>query len=776
MREGSRAARSALRRRASAALRWGLLAALAACAPDAPRGNYVHFQHLALAREVIVGAASGEALAAARRMLPRLQAELGPTKQVTAVPLEQAHTGARRVRLLLGRADDPELRPALDALGFVAQGAGSLALGQEVFGARGGALVATLDDPSQRGTPLTIFVALGADDAAFIDLDVARELRPTWQPGWQVYVDRGWRVAEGHLGPDGRAVLDSSSQRENQQEPSSSLAEIEGLRAPMRQRALSALDAAVEFDGTEPAIRTYTDAADLARSVRAWKLYHCAPRAGAIDLVSASGLPLDAEAALAEFYARRALGEPAEAWLVDGVARHAAQAWWGKELGTWCAHLQRAGIVPEIEEIVAPAPRVTPHAIAPLRGLLLDVLLETRGSQHVRKLWREGGLIVDEALRQAFAARLQELARRHGGELDLEARGHRARMFARPFRKGIALIPALHRSDPLESGMGSRAGAAALQRMASHGADSVSLEVAAFLERPWSGSALESQPWPPAQVADLEIAAACAAARANQLGVLLDPSLWLAPGATLAGATLVHTPNEWRLFFEAHRRFLEHYALLAELCGAELLSLGSELGNAAMTSRERGDPRWSDAHYEWKRGRWEAEIRTVRKAFSGGLTYAARWDEALDSFSFWKDLDFIGLDLFAPLVADRQDAQAPQLDVLTTRLWSSLTLAEVDAAAFGKRLLVLEVGFPSAHDSWRRPARPEGPADDLAQGLFYAALGIQVKAQRAGRGDLAGLYAWCWSADEDGGASWERGYTLQGKRSEAALERAFSEP
>src|SRR5204863_3160233 len=136
--------------------------------------------------------------------------------------------------------------------------------------------------------------------------------------------------------------------------------------------------------------------------------------------------------------------------LVDAIARHAAQAWWGKDLGSWCAHLQRAGIVPEIEEIIAPAPRVTPHAVAPLRGLLLGVLLDLRGSQRVRKLWREGGLVVDEPLRQAFAARLQELAAKHAGELDLEARGHRARMFARPFRKGIALIPALHRADPLD--------------------------------------------------------------------------------------------------------------------------------------------------------------------------------------------------------------------------------------------------------------------------------------------------------------------------------------
>jgi hypothetical protein len=747
--------------------------ALAACSPAAPKGTYEHFQNLALASEVVVGASSGAALVAAERLAPRLQAELGPEKRVVVVPLEQAHAGADCVRMLLGRPDSPELQRALASLGFVARGSGQLALGEEAFGASGGALVATLDDPDRRGAPLTILVALGEGDAAFTDLDVARDLRPAWQLGWQVYVARHWRMAEGHLDSRGRAVLDPASiDRQVQQEASDPRTGMDDVR----ERALASLGAASEFDGSEPIVRSHPDAASLARLLRAWRLYHCAPRSGVLDVLTMEGLPDDSRAALAEYYARRAAGEPADAWMIDGVARHAAQSWWGRDLGTWCAHLERAGIVPTLDEIVSPAPRATPHAIVPLRGLLLGVLLETRGPQEVRRLWREGGIALDESLRQAFAARLAELAARHADTLDAEARARRARALARPFRKGVALIPALQREDPLDSGFGSAAGAAALARMAQLGADAVSLELAAFVERPWGRFALEPQAWPPAQVSDVELAAACATARAHGLDVLLDPSLWLAPGATLAGATLVHTANEWRLFFEEHLRFLEHYALLGELCGAEILSLGSELGNAAVTSRERGDPRWDESHYGWKRARWEAAIRTVRGAFGGGLTYAARWNERLDSFAFWSELDFIGLELFAPLAPERPGGEPPQFDAIATRLWSALTLAEADAAALGKPLLVLEIGFPSAHESWSRPGRPAGAADDLAQGLFFSALATQVQAQLSGRGDLAGLYVWCWSADEDGGASWERGYTLQGKRSEAALGRAFREP
>jgi hypothetical protein len=759
------------------------LAALAACAPEQADGTYAHFQHLELAHVVVVGAAPGAASEAAQRLLPRLQAELGPQKHVRVVPLDQAHAGEERVRMLIGYADSPELQPALTALGFAPRGKACVALGDVVFGESGGALVATLDDPDQRGAPLTILAALGADDAAFADLDVARELRPTWQRGWQVYAVRKWLCAEGPLDASGRAVADPGAVERLQALTSELREEVPGSdqladaeRSEVRERALSALDAVAEFDGTEPAVRRHADAASLARLIRSWSTYHCAPRSGTLDLASVPGLEADVTAAYAEYYTRRAAGEPAEAWMIDGVARHVARTWWDRPLDAWCAHLQRAGLVPALEQIVAPAARISPHRIVPLRGLLLDVLLELRGNKEVRRLWREGGFAVDEELRAAFDARLRGLAERYGPQLEADARARRARVLARPFRRGVDLVPALERVDPIDSGFGSAGGARALARLDAIGADAVSLELAAFLERPWGRAALEPQSWPPAQVADLELAVACARAREHGLDVLLDPSLWLAPGATLAGATLVHTPNEWRLFFDEHRRFLEHYALVAELCGVEILSLGSELGSAAMTSREHGDPRWDEAHYAWKLARWQSEIQSARAAFSGGLTYGARWDESLDGFSFWKQLDFIGLELFAPLASESTEAITPQFNSIATRLWSSLTMAEVNAAAIGKRLLVLEVGFPSSRDAWSRPGRPAGPADELAQALFVAALGTQVQAQSSGLGKLAGLYVWCWSADEDGGAAWKRGYTLQGKRSEPALQRAFREP
>ena len=71
------------------------------------------------------------------------------------------------------------------------------------------ALVATLPDPRHGDVPLTVFVALEEHDPtgwAHVDLDIARELRPTWRTGWQVFDGTGLVVAQGALDTDGREM------------------------------------------------------------------------------------------------------------------------------------------------------------------------------------------------------------------------------------------------------------------------------------------------------------------------------------------------------------------------------------------------------------------------------------------------------------------------------------------------------------------------------------------------------------------------------------------
>jgi hypothetical protein len=769
-------------RLASALLVVGLLA----CAPDGADGEYALFEHLELAEELVIGADEGWAREAAERMAPRLEAELG--LRVRVRPSDEAAAGARRVRILLGYPDTPALQPALRRLGVEVGRPAKVRLAGRGYGDHdGGALVATLRDPGHDDAPLTIFVALEGHDPtgwAHVDLDVARELRPTWRTGWQVWDGTGLLIAQGRLDLQGRAVPDETPEPDvplarrlaDQLADDPDLADLEVDLAAARQAVVELLGPSPTLEGFEPLVRVHRRPEDLALATRAWRPYRCAPASGVVDLVVAPGLFVDARAAFAELLARRGAREAREAWMVDALTRHVARRWWGRDLEEWCAHLQRAGLVPELEPLVSPDPDLSPHVVEPLRGLLLEVLLAERGPAEVRRLWREGGLVLDPRLRAAFDARLAQLEALHRQPQQAQRTLRRTQVLARPFRRGVALVPAHERSDPLDSGLGSEPGRRGLQRITELGADAVSLDVASFVHRPWGAHALELRARPAATVDDLELAAACASAREHDLAVLLKPELWLAAVSTLADEELVHTSGQWRLLFEAFERRLEHYALLAELARAELVSIGSDLRNAtAPPAASAGSP-WPPEHFEWRRRRWDEALARARAAFTGGLTYTVRWDRPLDDPGFWDALDFVGVALYPPVERSSQASAPPPLDEVTRALASSLRRLETTAAALGKRLLVVELGFPSTRDAWDDPTLPLGPADERAQALFVSAVSALRHGWERRQSAVAGLYVWCWSAEPGGGPAWERGYSIQGKQAELALQRAFREP
>jgi len=58
-------------------------------------------------------------------------------------------------------------------------------------------------------------------------------------------------------------------------------------------------------------------------------------------------------------------------------------------------------------------------------------------------------------------------------------------------------------------------------------------------------------------------------------------------------------------------------------------------------------------HVDLDNGQWRETINKVKKVFFGKLIYAASWDEAF-KISFWRELDFVGID-FCFLVTSRND-------------------------------------------------------------------------------------------------------------------------
>lgn len=217
-------------------------------------------------------------------------------------------------------------------------------------------------------------------------------------------------------------------------------------------------------------------------------------------------------------------------------------------------------------------------------------------------------------------------------------------------------------------------------------------------------------------------------------------------------------PGRWRgtvrparrgAWWAAYRRFVLHYAALADDVGAELFSVGSELG-----SMERDE------------AEWRALVAAVRGRFRGALVYSANWDH-FPHVRFWDALDYVGLNGYHP-ITDRDDASLVELSAAWRLIRDKLLvwLAFVD-----RPLLFTEVGYPSIDGGARRPYHHGsiGPVDLEEQRRAYVAFCDAWREQPG----VAGAFFWIWSGE--GGPSDNR-YTPRGKPAEQALRACFRGP
>jgi hypothetical protein len=749
-----------------------LLGAASGCggSADSPQQrDYALFRELELAREVVIGAEAGWARDAALRLAPRLALQLG--RPVRVVDLEAARPGARRVRMLIASPQSPALAGVLAALGERAEVLRDFGRTSDPLGA---ALLATLPDPLRPTAPLSVCLAQTGSELVDPgrDLDLAAVLAPTWRCGWRLF--SGTRRSASSDG-DGA----SAAQRPAALPLSEWIAADPSLQ-PLADAAAAAAASVEAVFGTPPAgspelrLRLWSEPEDLARDAGGFARWVCRPASGVLDLVRTPDFQ-DARAAFVEQYARMAWGDPAQEWLVEGLSVYSAGTWWGSDLERWCARLKRGGLGLAAEELLAPYSRASQHQRGPLRGLLFAVLAE-RGPEGLKRAWVRGNLVIDDALRFAFAQRQSELAELHGSELDAERRLARRRVQARPFRHGVNLVATCDASRTDVAGFGTRAAGRSLARLAELGADAVAFDWALAVEPAWGRSCFERREPPGAGADDLALAASARAAQALELDVLLKPHLWVSDSGTYAGWNWVHSTEEWQHYFDEQRRSAVHYGLFGELIGAEILCLGAEQISASITRSDNRDLSWGPAHFAWKHERWNELIATARAAFDGGLTYAAHWAGEREGIAFWGELDFVGLDLYAPLAP--QKAQGPgdlDLHSVTTSLWLSLIRGQASAAVFGKRLLITEVGFPSAGGDWSQPEVPRGSADETKRALLIYSLSRVLKHWAENPEALGGLFVWNYSIDPTGPGA-KANYSVHGDRGAPPLQRVLQLP
>jgi len=179
-------------------------------------------------------------------------------------------------------------------------------------------------------------------------------------------------------------------------------------------------------------------------------------------------------------------------------------------------------------------------------------------------------------------------------------------------------------------------------------------------------------------------------------------------------------PPNWDVWWRAYRRFILHYAALAEQGRAEMFCVGSELVTT-----------------EGMRDRWRNLVQRVRKVYSGRLVYSANWDH-YEPVSFWDLVDVIGLTAYYQIAKTKNAAEPEML-----ASWAAIRgRLKAWSRKVKRPFLFTEVGYPSLDGCAVAPwdYTVGAPANPEEQRRAYSAF---TRAW-SGAPELAGVFFWDW--------------------------------
>ncbi|MEO1365602.1 MAG: hypothetical protein AAFX50_00400, partial [Acidobacteriota bacterium] len=282
---------------------------------------------------------------------------------------------------------------------------------------------------------------------------------------------------------------------------------------------------------------------------------------------------------------------------------------------------------------------------------------------------------------------------------------------ALPFQRGVSFAMA----NGLEVGYHAGGVDEQLRRLAAMGVDAVSLMPFAYQPDP-TAPGLSFLNASPSSETDVGVIHAARRARAAGLYVLWKPHIWVSYDSW-PGDIAMDSEAGWDAWWRSYRRYVLHHAILARFAGADLFSLGVELGKTVHREAE-----------------WRHLIASVRRIDVSPLTYAGNWAGDYDRAPFWDALDVVGVDAYFPLAtkADATDAE------LRRGARAIVDRFADDAERYRKPILLTEVGFAARRGAWVDPHEEGGELSDAHQARAWKAL-----LETLGRPDwLRGLYPW----------------------------------
>ncbi len=437
-------------------------------------------------------------------------------------------------------------------------------------------------------------------------------------------------------------------------------------------------------------------------------------------------------AAAAQASRRPRLAEQETLLLAAGA--RAAGSWWGRDVASFSAFLDRAGAEPSVAEVVGGDDRVSPVLAVGAAASWLEAGARRDGEQAVARALETDAAVLSASLERwrGFAHRERVLAP--------------ARRAVPPgFLRGISYAM----SNSLDGGYVSPRSRQTLARLVKIGANAISVMPFAF-SRGAARPEISFVHRDPRGETDEGTVRAVEDARSLGMSALVKPQIWLPRGA-FVGEVAMGSEADWKTWFAAYRRFAVHHAVVAEASGAALFCVGTELTRTESRERE-----------------WRETVAAVRLTTGAPLTYAANWAAGAPKVPFWDALDLVGVDFYDPLSKDPA-ASDGELSAGARRAAEPLAVL---ARRLGKPVVFAEIGYPPVRAAWLAPhdedsGRLRAP-EDAARAIAAVFRALE------GEPWWKGAYWWKAFSDGRGARRGESGYNVLGTPAEKAIAAGFA--
>lgn len=241
--------------------------------------------------------------------------------------------------------------------------------------------------------------------------------------------------------------------------------------------------------------------------------------------------------------------------------------------------------------------------------------------------------------------------------------------------------------------------------------------------------------------------------------IFLKPHIWLSDNRSGKWRSDIFPTNEanWKLWQKKYRKFILHYAQIAQQNKVELFCIGTELSRLSVE----------------KVNFWKNLIQEVKNIYDGEITYAANWYNEYEKIIFWKDLDYIGIQAYFPLV----NKEHPSVQDISKGWKTHLPPIKSISKKYNRKILFTEMGYKSTSDSAIEPwqwidymADADKPVSMETQANCYQAFFNTVWEKKW----FAGVHIWQLRSDfVEGRGKSHLDFTPQGKSAATIIAKGF---